>query len=77
MTDYGKRYRDAQEGVGGSAEKRLNARKLSPENEALARRFDLTPQEFEEYLSSRQVRETAKRGVVKPGSRLHVAYDSD
>ena len=44
MTDYEKRYRDAQEGDGDTAEKRLNARKLSPELEALAKRYDLTPQ---------------------------------
>ena len=71
MTDYGKRYRDAQEGVGGTAEKRLRARKLSPENETLANRYDLSPQDFEEYRNSRGEQEVAKRagGVAKPDRR--------
>ena len=43
MTNLERRYKDAQRG--DSAEKRLAARRLSPENEALAARYDnATPQ---------------------------------
>ena len=58
--NYSKRYKDAQES-GDSAEIRLAARTLSPENEALAKRYDDVPGDY--FLDPELAEFRKQRGV--------------
>ena len=61
--NYSKRYKDAQE-RGGSAEIRLAARTLSPENEILAKRYDDIPEDYFLTLELKEFRSSQKGTVT-------------